>query len=411
MTDEVKVRPFLIGIVDGGLTNEIISQLEKYLKGYPICTVSISNYYKDMTEEDTLGEVNYITPKAIDFELLLSHLEKMRNRETCEVPIYDFKKKIRSKEIKKIESCQIIILEGLFCFYDHSISNLMDLKIFIDTDNDIRLARTISKGIQKGNDDLFSIITKFHKQIKPAYNTFISPTKRHADIILPNATGHETAVQIITNYLKLLLDKVANNKTGSIFSFLNEIIEPKSKFFEDNLLVKIEKPIIDFLKDVFEDFITNTQDEEFIELIRDKLLSMIQSSLVEHFRKNPKYSENLPKLHHLIFADDDISKIDFEKCNSVIFYKTAILTENDIKVPQEILSKNKECNLIICSIFLAPKFAHFLTSNQMNSILFATLYFSEFFVKYDKIIKKDETVFNEKELEKIFKKLVKESFS
>ena len=410
MTDEVKVRPFLIGIVDGGLTNEIISQLEKYLKGYPICTVSISNYYKDMTEEDTLGEVNYITPKAIDFELLLSHLEKMRNRETCEVPIYDFKKKIRSKEIKKIESCQIIILEGLFCFYDHSISNLMDLKIFIDTDNDIRLARTISKGIQKGNDDLFSIITKFHKQIKPAYNTFISPTKRHADIILPNATGHETAVQIITNYLKLLLDKVANNKT-SIFSFLNEIIEPKSKFFEDNLLVKIEKPIIDFLKDVFEDFITNTQDEEFIELIRDKLLSMIQSSLVEHFRKNPKYSENLPKLHHLIFADDDISKIDFEKCNSVIFYKTAILTENDIKVPQEILSKNKECNLIICSIFLAPKFAHFLTSNQMNSILFATLYFSEFFVKYDKIIKKDETVFNEKELEKIFKKLVKESFS
>ena len=411
MTDEVKVRPFLIGIVDGGLTNEIISQLEKYLKGYPICTVSISNYYKDMTEEDTLGEVNYITPKAIDFELLLSHLEKMRNRETCEVPIYDFKKKIRSKEIKKIESCQIIILEGLFCFYDHSISNLMDLKIFIDTDNDIRLARTISKGIQKGNDDLFSIITKFHKQIKPAYNTFISPTKRHADIILPNATGHETAVQIITNYLKLLLDKVANNKTGSIFSFLNEIIEPKSKFFEDNLLVKIEKPIIDFLKDVFEDFITNTQDEEFIELIRDKLLSMIQSSLVEHFRKNPKYSENLPKLHHLIFADDDISKIDFEKCNSVIFYKTAILTENDIKVPQDILSKNKECNLIICSIFLAPKFAHFLTSNQMNSILFATLYFSEFFVKYDEIIKKDETVFNEKELEKIFKKLVKESFS
>ena len=411
MTDEVKVRPFLIGIVDGGLTNEIISQLEKYLKGYPICTVSISNYYKDMTEEDTLGEVNYITPKAIDFELLLSHLEKMRNRETCEVPIYDFKKKIRSKEIKKIESCQIIILEGLFCFYDHSISNLMDLKIFIDTDNDIRLARTISKRIQKGNEDLFSIITKFHKQIKPAYNTFISPTKRHADIILPNATGHETAVQIITNYLKLLLDKVANNKTGSIFSFLNEIIEPKSKFFEDNLLVKIEKPIIDFLKDVFEDFITNTQDEEFIELIRDKLLSMIQSSLVEHFRKNPKYSENLPKLHHLIFADDDISKIDFEKCNSVIFYKTAILTENDIKVPQEILSKNKECNLIICSIFLAPKFAHFLTSNQMNSILFATLYFSEFFVKYDEIIKKDETVFNEKELEKIFKKLVKESFS
>ena len=119
MTEAVKVRPFLIGIVDGGLTNEIIKQLEKNLEGYPIGTISMSNYYKDIPEEDSFGEVNYIRPDIIDFELLLSHLEKMRNRETCDTPIYDFKKKIRSKEIKKIESCQIIILEGLFCFYDH----------------------------------------------------------------------------------------------------------------------------------------------------------------------------------------------------------------------------------------------------------------------------------------------------
>ena len=411
MTEAVKVRPFLIGIVDGGLTNEIIKQLEKYLEGYPICTVSMSNYYKDIPEEDSFGEVNYIRPDIIDFELLLSHLEKMRDRETCDTPIYDFKKKLRSKEIKKIESCQIIILEGLFCFYDHRICNLMDLKIFIDTDNDIRLARTISQEIESGKSDLLSIITKFHKNIKPAYNTFISSTKRHADIILPNATGHETAVKIITNYLKLLLDKVTNNKTGSIFSFLNEIIEPKFQFFQDNLIVNNDKLVIQFLKDVFEDFITNNQDEEFIEIIRQKLLNMLQSSLVEHFRKNPKYEVNLPKLHKLIFDTDDISNEDFEKCKSVVFFKTAILTENDIKIPQYILNKNKDCNIIICSIFLAPKFAHFLTSNQMNNILFVTLYFSEFFVKYDEVIKKDKNVFNEKELEKLFKKLVETSFS
>jgi uridine kinase len=95
----------------------------------------------------------------------------------------------------------------------------MDLKIFIDTDNDIRLARTISQGIESGKSDLLSIITKFHKNIKPAYNTFISSTKGHANIILPNSTGHETAVKIITNYLKLLLDKVANNKMEVFFHF------------------------------------------------------------------------------------------------------------------------------------------------------------------------------------------------
>jgi hypothetical protein len=95
----------------------------------------------------------------------------------------------------------------------------------------------------------------------------------------------------------------------------------------------------------------------------------------------------------------------------VVFSTTTTLAENDIKIPQYILNKNKDCNIIICSIFLAPKFAHFLTSNQMNNILFVTLYFSEFFVKYDEIIKKDKNVFNEKELEKLFKKLVEASFS
>jgi uridine kinase len=405
MTEDVKVRPFLIGVVDGGLTNEIIKQLEKNLEGYPICTISITNYYKDLSED------NNIKPEIIDFDLLLSDLAKMRNKEPCEVPIYDFKNKKRSEQKKKVESCQIIILEGLFCFYDPKICNLMDLKIFIDTDNDIRLARTISKGIAEGKTSLIDIIQKFHKTIKPAYNNFISPTKKKADIILPNAIGHETAVKIITNYLKLLFDKVSNNKDGSIFSFLNEIVDPKYIFFQDKIIVKNEKPIIDFLKDVFEDFIANNQDEEFIEVIRKKLLDMILSLLVDYFRKNTKYSENLPVLEKLIFDSDDISNINFENCNIVFFFKTAILNENDIKVPQYILSKNKDCQIIISSIFLAPKFAHYLTNDQMNSIIFATLYFNEFFVKYDNIIKKDETVFNEKELEKTFKKIAKENFN
>ena len=95
------------------------------------------------------------------------------------------------------------------------------------------------------------------------------------------------------------------------------------------------------MKDLFEDFITNNQDKEFIEVIRQKLLNMLQSSLVEHFRKNPKYEVNLPKLHKLIFDSDDVYNEDFEKCNSVVFFKTAILTENNIKIPQYILKKIK----------------------------------------------------------------------
>ena len=403
MTEEIKIRPFVIGVVDGGLTNEIIKQLEKHLEGYPICTISMENYYKDLIDD------NYIKPEYIDFDLLLSDLAKMRNKETCETPIYDFILKKRSQEIKTVESCQIIILEGLFCFYDPKIRNLMDLKIFIDTDNDIRLARTISKGILKGKYNLIEIIKYFHHTIKPAYNHFISPTKKFADIILPNATGHVTAVQIITNYLKLLLDKVSKNNTGSIFTFLNEIVDPKYIFYQDKIIVKNEKPIIDFLKDVFEDFIKNNQDEEFIDLICKKLMNMTQSLLVEYL--NSKFQDNIPEIDKILFDSDDVTKIDFENCNYVIFFKTTILTENDIKIPNYILSKKKDCNIIISTIFLAPKFAHYLLSNQMNSIIFTTLYFNEFFVKYDEIIKKDETLFNEKESEIYFKELAKRNLN
>ena len=169
------------------------------------------------------------------------------------------------------------------------------------------MARTISKGIAEGKTDVLNIITKFHTFVKPAYNTFISPTKKYADIILPNATGHNTAVQIITNYLKLLFDKILNNKTGSIFSFLNEVVDPKYIFFQDNLIVKNENSTIEFLKDIFEDFMNNTQDEEVIELIRKRLLMTIQSLLIEHLRKNSKYSpDDLPKVDHLLFDSDNI---------------------------------------------------------------------------------------------------------
>ena len=124
MSEDNKFRPFLIGIVDGSLTNQLAQELNKQLEGFPICKISISNYLKD-------GAKNEASPEFIDFELLNSNLLKLLNNEECLIPIYDFKTKKRSKETKKIDSCQIIILEGLLCFYDNSIRNMMDLKFTV----------------------------------------------------------------------------------------------------------------------------------------------------------------------------------------------------------------------------------------------------------------------------------------
>ena len=390
MSEENKIRPFLIGIVDGSLSNHLAQELDKRLEGYPICKISMSNYLKDGAKNETI-------PESIDFELLVSNLSKLLNNEECQVPIYDFKTRKRKNEIKKIEPCQIIILEGLLCFYDDSIRNMMDLKLFIETGNDIRFIETILKEKENDNNaNLNEIMDKYFGEIKPSYNNFIA-TKKYADIILPNETGHETGINIIMNYLKLLLDRVRNQK-GNLFFFINEIIDSKYEFCADNLILKKEKPTIDFLRAIFEDLIKVRQDKEFVDIIRKTLLDMIESLLIDYFQKFTEIK--------LVFDSDDISNYDFKHCSTVFFYKTAILTSKDIEKPKYILSKNKDCNIIICSIFLAPRFAHLLIGKQMNSILFATLYFSEFFVKYEKIIKSDKMVFNEEELKRMVNQML-----
>ena len=390
MSEENKIRPFLIGIVDGSLSNHLAQELDKRLDGYPICKISMSNYLKDGAKNETI-------PESIDFELLVSNLSKLLNNEECQVPIYDFKTRKRKNEIKKIEPCQIIILEGLLCFYDDSIRNMMDLKLFVETGNDIRFIETILKEKENDNNaNLNEIMDKYFGEIKPSYNNFIA-TKKYADIILPNETGHETGINIIMNYLKLLLDRVRNQK-GNLFFFINEIIDSKYEFCADNLILKKEKSTIDFLRAIFEDLIKVRQDEEFVDIIRKTLLDMIESLLIDYFQKFTEIK--------LVFDSDDISNYDFKHCSTVFFYKTAILTSKDIEKPKYILSKNKDCNIIICSIFLAPRFAHLLIGKQMNSILFATLYFSEFFVKYEKIIKSDKMVFNEEELKRMVNQML-----
>jgi len=391
MIEENKFRPFLIGIVDGSLENQITKQLLSKLEGYQICSIYMSNYLIDGAENESV-------PEFIDFELLEDHLLKLLNNEECSIPIYDFKNKKRSNETKKIESCQIIILDGLLCFHDSSIRNFLDLKIFIDTDNDTRYAETICKEIEK-NNNLIEISQNYFDKIKPSHNNFII-TKKFADLVLPNETGHQTAIDLIMNYLKLLLDRVNNNQKGNIFFFINEIIDAKYKFCEDNLILKKEKTTIDFLRAIFEDFIKQREDEEFVGVIRKTLIEMLESLLVDYLQKFTEIK--------LVFDSDDISNYDFKHCPTVFYFKTAILTQEDIEKPQYILSQNKNCNIIICSIFLAPRFAHLIIGKQINSILFATLYFSEFFVKYEKIIKGDKLVFNEKELEKIVKQMLSE---
>ena len=396
-----QVRPIIIGICDGSSHEELLKQIDENIKDFPLITISLSDYR--IKEE--------MSPSSIDFGSFLDDLVKLRNSESCKIPIYDFKTKKSTKENITAGCCSVIIIEGLFCFCDSRVRNLMDLKIFIDTDSDIRLSKSILEGIDK-NKELNDILSYFHEILKPAYDKFVLPTKKHVDLILPNASGHENAIKIITFYLKKQLNMLKSGKQTNIFSFTNQIIEPKYQYSQNKILVPRNKQTIEFIKRVFEDFITDNLDEEFVEAIREKLIEIISTLLVQHLRHNQEC--DFRKIDLCLFDGSNLSDYNFHGYKNILFFKPIILNEKDIEKPKEILSLEQDFNLFICSVFLSPKFAHFLTNSKINSkiynVSFSTVYYSEFFNKYDHIIKSNKTILDEKELEKLFYLQYKNNF-
>ena len=411
------IKPFLIGICGGPSAGKslLVREMSKHITDFKVCTISQECYYKDLTEDQTknISEYNFYCPEAFDLDLLYHHLLQLRNGESIEMPVYDFEKYKKTKEIKIIESCPIIFLYGIFTFYDKKIRNLIDLKIFIDTDSDLRLSKRIYKEMTKGNKDLKNILSRYLKFAKPSFENFILPSRKYADIIIPKIGDNSPIIQIDTEYLRIQLNKLKGR--SNLFSSINEIIDPKYQFFDNKILTSNDINQIEFLKQIFEDNISNEvkKDENyeyFIEPIRDKLIEMLYNILNEYFRGKSYFSTILPKIDLIILENDDISKIDFKKYKNVFIFKTLILNEDDIKIPEYIYNDNNDCNIVINSIFLAPKFSDIILSNKLNTVLFNTLYFSDFFIKFEKILKNNETIFNSKELNKKFFNIIEKNF-
>ena len=121
------------------------------------------------------------------------------------MPTYDFTTSSRKKETKKISPCQFIIFEGILAFYDKRIRNLMNMKIFVDLDDDIRLARRIYRDMIDRGRNMHNIISRYHKFVKPAFEKYIGPTRKHADIIIPRGAANSLALDLITSMLMKVL--------------------------------------------------------------------------------------------------------------------------------------------------------------------------------------------------------------
>jgi len=203
--DNVKV----IGIAGG--TGSGKSTLSKRIKENLADSVTLichDNYYKDNPHMDfeERTKVNYDHPDAFDTDLLIEHLTALREGKEIDMPTYSFVEHARNKETIHIKPTKVIILEGILIFENEELRQMMDMKIFVDTDADVRFIRRMSRDVKSRGRDLDSIVGQYLNTVKPMHEQFVEPSKKYADIIVPEGGYNLVALEMINERLKRIVE-------------------------------------------------------------------------------------------------------------------------------------------------------------------------------------------------------------
>ena len=204
-------RPIVIGVTGGSGSGKttVSKAIYENLRGQSIQIINQDTYYNDqadMTMEERKA-VNYDHPLAFDTALLIEQLDALRHNQAVEMPVYDYKEYTRSQATVHVEPQDVIILEGILILDDERLRDLMDIKVYVDADDDIRILRRIQRDMQERGRSLGSIISQYLKTVKPMYHQFIEPTKRYADIIVPEGGENHVAIDILTTKVRDVLAK------------------------------------------------------------------------------------------------------------------------------------------------------------------------------------------------------------
>ena len=205
----MKKKPIVIGVTGGsGSGKTTVSR--KILEHFPelsIVKIDQDFYYKDQSDmpfEERL-KTNYDHPFAFDTDLLIEHMNKLINFESNDDPVYDYENHTRSSKTIHQEPKDVILIEGILILEDERLRDLMDIKVYVDTDDDIRIIRRIKRDMVERGRTLDSIIHQYITVVKPMYHQFIEPTKKFADIIIPEGGSNVVAIDLMTTKIASIL--------------------------------------------------------------------------------------------------------------------------------------------------------------------------------------------------------------
>ena len=202
----------LIGIAGGtgsGKTT-VVNQIVEALNPNRVTLISQDDYYRensDLSFEERC-KINFDHPSAIDFDLLIEHVKKLKKGKSIQKPVYSFKEHNRASETVLTKPEKVIIVEGILVFTNRELRNIMDIKLFVYADSDERLIRRLRRDIQERGRDFDEVIRRYQDTLKPMHEQFIEPSKSYADIIIPHDDYNSVAINIV----KTVIQEALNNE-------------------------------------------------------------------------------------------------------------------------------------------------------------------------------------------------------
>ena len=201
----------IIGIAGGtgsGKTT-VVRKIQEYFKPGEVVIIPQDSYYKDSSHVpvEERQNINFDHPNAFDWDLLSKHISMLKNGEAVEQPTYSYLTCTRQKETIHVEPREVIIIEGILSLCDETLRELMDLKIFVDADPDDRLIRVIKRDLVERGRTAEAVIERYQRVLKPMHMEFIEPTKRYADVIIPQGGHNRRAIHMLQMFIRKILDQ------------------------------------------------------------------------------------------------------------------------------------------------------------------------------------------------------------
>jgi uridine kinase len=209
----------IIGICGGtgsGKTTVARRILENVSDEY-ITFLQQDSYYRNLGDMplELRRAINFDHPDALDNELFVNHVRALRAGETVEMPVYDFATHTRKAESVRLESKPIIIIEGILVFVDAALREQMDVKIFVDTDDDLRFIRRLKRDVTERGRTVESVIKQYLETVRPMHQQFVEPSKRHADVIIPEGGHNEVGIDLISGKIRTKLQEELSKRKGA----------------------------------------------------------------------------------------------------------------------------------------------------------------------------------------------------